>query len=167
MKRLFILFILALSISISGFTQVSNAKAMFLYNFSRLIKWPDANSQGEFIFGVVGNQDVYNDLVTITKGKKVGTQPIIVKLFKDTREITACHIIFVANNKLAQFNEILVKFQNRSSLIVTEKQGMISSGATIDFVVADNKLRYMISEENARKNNLVLSRNLQDMAMTN
>ena len=50
---------------------------------------------------------------------------------------------------------------------MTERQGMMQAPVPpIDFVVAENKLRYMISEENARKNNLVLSRNLQDMAMT-
>jgi hypothetical protein len=167
MKRLVLLILFIFAASFSGFSQISNAQAMFLYNFSRLIKWPESGTQTEFVFGVLGNQEVYNNLVTITNGKKVGTQSIVVKYFKDSREITACQVIFVANNKLAQFNEVLGKVQNKSSLIVTEKQGMISSGSTIDFVVADNKLRYMVSEENARKNNLVLSRNLQDMAVTN
>jgi len=167
MKRLLILLIFVPVLSLSGFSQVNNAKAMFLYNFSRLIKWPDANSQNDFVFGVLGNQEVYNNLVTITAGKKVGTQTIVVKLFKDPNQITTCHVLFIANNKLDQFNDILGRLQNKSSLIVTEKKGMLNSGATIDFVIADNKLRYMISEENAKKNNLVLSRNLQDMAMTN
>ena len=167
MKRLIIASLFIFTFSFSGFSQITNAQAMFLYNFSRLIKWPESNGQSDFIFGVFGNQEVYNNLVAITNGKKVGTQPIVVKFFRDPREITACHIIFISNNKLSQFNEVLGKMQNKSSLIVTEQQGMISSGSTIDFVVADNKLRYMVSEENARKNNLVLSRNLQDMAMTN
>lgn len=167
MKRLFILFFLAFTISVAGYSQISNAQAMFLYNFSRLIKWPETSSQGDFVFGVFGNQEVYNSLVSITKGKKVGIQPITVKYFKDTKEISACHIIFISNNRLSQFNEVVSRLQNKSSLIVTETQGMLSSGSTIDFVVAENKLRYMLSEENARKNNLVLSRNLQDMAMTN
>jgi hypothetical protein len=165
MKRLLILLTFISVISISGFSQVDNAKAMFLYNFSRLIKWPDANSQNDFVFGVLGNSEIYNDLVAITSGKKVGTQPIVVKLFKDPNQITNCHILFVANNKLDQFNDILNRLQNKSSLIVTEKKGMVNSGSVIDFVIADNKLRYMVSEENARRNNLVLSRNLQDMAM--
>jgi hypothetical protein len=167
MKRLLILMFFIFTISFPGFSQITNAQAMFLYNFSRLIKWPETNSQSDFVFGVFGNQEVYNSLVTITSGKKVGTQPIVVKLFNNPKEITSCHVIFISNNKLDQFNEVLGRMQNKSSLIVTEKQGMISSGSTIDFVVADNKLRYMVSEENARKNNLVLSRNLQDMAMTN
>jgi len=71
MKKLLLLLTFIPVISISGFSQVNNAKAMFLYNFSRLIKWPDANSQNDFIFGVLGNQEVYNSLVTITTGKKV------------------------------------------------------------------------------------------------
>ncbi|MBN1414836.1 MAG: YfiR family protein [Bacteroidales bacterium] len=167
MKRLILLILFILSVSTSGFSQISNAQAMFLYNFSRLIKWPETSSQGDFIFGVLGNQEVYNNLVTLTSGKKVGTQPIVVKFFRDPREITTCHVIFVANNKISLFNEVLSKVQNKSSLIVTEKQGMLNAGSTIDFVIAENRLRYMLSEENARKNNLVLSRNLQDMAMTN
>ncbi|OFY57144.1 MAG: hypothetical protein A2Y87_04565 [Bacteroidetes bacterium RBG_13_46_8] len=51
MKRLLTLIIIVSVISLSGFSQVNNAKAMFLYNFSRLIKWPDSNSQNEFVFG--------------------------------------------------------------------------------------------------------------------
>ena len=145
---------------------MTKTQAMFLYNFSRLIKWPEAYTQGDFIFGVLGNQEVYNDLVTITTGKKVGTQSITVKLFKDLSQITSCHILFIANNKLEQFDDILNRVQNKSSLIVTERKGMLNSGSTIDFVISDNKLRYMVSEENAKKNNLVLSRNLQDMALS-
>ena len=167
MKRFFTLIIFLLSISISGFSQLSNAQAMFLLNFSRLIKWPDTQSQGEFVFGVLGNQDVFNSLVTITAGKKVGLQPIVVKFYNDPREINTCHVIFIANSKISQFNELLARVQNKASLVVTEKTGMVNSGSTIDFVLAGNKLRYIVSEENARKNNLVLSKNLQDMAMVN
>jgi YfiR/HmsC-like len=166
MKRILMLMISVSALSFSCFSQMTKTQAMFLYNFSRLIKWPEANTQGDFIFGIVGNQDVYNDLVMITAGKKVGTQSITVKLFRDLNQITFCHVIFVANNKLEQFDDIIGRLQNKSSLIVTEKKGMLNSGSTIDFVISDNKLRYMVSEENARKNNLVLSRNLQDMALT-
>jgi hypothetical protein len=166
MKRLFPLLIFISALSLSGFSQMTKTQAMFLYNFSRLIKWPEAYTQGDFIFGVLGNQEVYNDLVTITTGKKVGTQSITVKLFKDLSQITSCHILFIANNKLEQFDDILNRVQNKSSLIVTERKGMLNSGSTIDFVISDNKLRYMVSEENAKKNNLVLSRNLQDMALS-
>jgi hypothetical protein len=166
MKRLLMLMFFIPVLSFSVFSQITKTQAMFLYNFSRLIKWPEVNTQGDFIFGVLGNQDVYNDLVTITTGKKVGTQSIVVKMFKDPNQITTCHVLFIANNKLEQFNAILNRVHNKSSLIVTEKKGMLQSGSTIDFVIAENKLRYMVSEENARKNNLVLSRNLQDMALT-
>jgi hypothetical protein len=167
MKRLLMLMILVPVVSFSSFSQVSKAQAMFLYNFSRLIKWPEANTQGDFIFGILGTEEVYNDLQHLTIGKKVGSQPIVVKLFKEPNQITACHVLFIANNKLGQFNEVLNRVQNKSSLIVTEKKGMLNSGSTIDFVLAGDKLRYMVSEENAKKNNLVLSRNLQDMALTN
>ena len=166
MKRLLMLMFFIPVLSFSVFSQITKTQAMFLYNFSRLIKWPEVNTQGDFIFGVLGNQEVYNDLVAITTGKKVGTQSITVKLFKDLNQITFCHVLFVANNKLEQFDDIVSRVQNKSSLIVTEKKGMLHSGSTIDFVIAENKLRYMVSEENARKNNLVLSRNLQDMAFT-
>lgn len=165
MKKLITLFTLVSMISLSGFSQVSNAQAMFLLNFSRLIKWPDTQSQGEFIFGVLGDQEVYNSLVAITAGKKVGLQPIVVKLYKDTKEIATCHVLFVSNSKISQFSDVLTRVQNKGSLVVTEKKGMVNSGSTIDLILAGDKLRYVLNEENARKNNLVLSKNLQDMAL--
>lgn len=167
MKKLLGLILITSFISLSAIAQISNAQAMFLYNFARLIKWPENAAQGDFIFGVVGNMEVYNNLVQITNGKKVGMQSITVKYFKEAKDLTNCHVIFVANNKIAQFNEIMSKAQNKAVLVVTEKQGMINSGSVIDFVISENKLRYVLSEENARKNNLVLSKNIQDMALAN
>ncbi len=167
MKKLLGLVLIISFISLSVNAQISNAQAMFLYNFSRLIKWPDNTAQGDFVFGVVGNIEVYNNLIQITNGKKVGMQNITVKYFKEAKEITNCHVIFISNNKISQFNEIMSKAQNKAVLIVTEKKGMINSGSVIDFVISDDKLRYIVSEENARKNNLILSKNIQDMAMAN
>ncbi len=167
MKKITGLIVIISFFSFSANAQISNAQAMFLYNFSKLIKWPENATQGDFVFGVVGNMEVYNNLVQITNGKKIGMQNITVKYFKEAKEISNCHIIFIANNKITQFNEIMAKAQNKAVLIVTEKKGMINSGSVIDFVITENKLRYIVSDENARKNNLVLSKNIQDMALAN
>ena len=34
-------------------------------------------------------------------GKKVGTQSIVVKVYKIPNQITTCHVLFISSNKLA------------------------------------------------------------------
>ena len=54
-------------------TELGKAQAFFIYNFSRLIKWPASYSQGDFVIGVLGDSQTYQNLVELTKDKKVGT----------------------------------------------------------------------------------------------
>ncbi len=60
MKKFFLLIplFLILKPEVKCQTDIPSAQAMFIYNFTRLIEWP--NKEGSFIIGVIGNQEVYN-----------------------------------------------------------------------------------------------------------
>lgn len=146
---------------------VSQAQSMFIYNFSRLIQWPASYNSGEFVIGVMGNNDLYNTLGSYVTSKKVGSQPISVKSFSDPADITKCHILFVGNTKVGKLNEIVSKLQGSNSLIITERKGMVDSGSAIDFFMEGDKLKFVMSTQNAQKYNLVVSKSLSDMAYNN
>jgi hypothetical protein len=153
-----------------GFAQVSSvsqAQAMFIYNFSRLIQWPAGSNTGDFTIGVIGDNEMYNCLVSFVSNKKVGSQSISVKKFEDLQSITRCHIIFIGDSKIGKLDEIISKLQGSNSLLVTERKGMINVGSAIDLFMVDDKLRYAMNSENAEKYDLVVSKSLQDMAYKN
>ena len=153
-----------------GFSQVSSvsqAQALYIFNFSRLIQWPAGSTSGEFVIGVVGDNDLFSSLTSYVANKKVGTQPIVVKKFDDPQSVARCHIVFVGDGKVSRLNEIIGKLQGSNSLIITERKGMINSGSAIDFFMEQDKLRFVMNSDNAQKYNLTVSKSLEDMAYKN
>jgi len=140
---------------------------MFIYNFSRLIQWPAGNTSGEFVIGIVGDNEMYTSLVSFVANKKVGSLPISVKKFDDALSISRCNIIFIGDAKISKLGEIISKIQGMNSLIITERRGMINSGSAIDFFLDQDKLKFVMNADNAEKYNLVVSKSLEDMAFKN
>lgn len=154
----------------AGLTQVSSvsqAQSMFIYNFSRLIQWPAASNTGEFVIGVIGDNEVFSSLSSFVANKKVGSQSIIVKKFDDPQSISRCQILFVGDSKISKFPEVISRIQGFNSLVITEKRGMINSGSAIDFILVEDKLKFVMNTENAVKYNLTVSKSLEDMAYKN
>jgi hypothetical protein len=167
-------FLLVLSIftipfftGLSQVTSVSQAQSMFIYNFSRLIQWPAGSSTGEFVIGVFGDNELYGSLLSFVANKKVGAQSIVVKKFEDPQSISRCQILFVGDSKISKFPDVISRIQDYNSLVITEKRGMINSGSAIDFVLVEDKLKFVMNPENAVKYNLTVSKSLEDMAYKN
>lgn len=170
MKKGAILIILMLTGMRFGYSQVSTvsqAQTMFIYNFSRLIQWPAGNTTGDFVIGVVGDNEMYNSLVTFVTNKRVGSQSITVKKFDEPQSISRCHIVFVGDGKINKLNEVISKLQGTNSLIITERKGMINAGSAIDFFMDQDKLKFVMNAENAEKYDLAVSKSLLDMAYKN
>lgn len=164
-KLLVILSLFILANVAHGQTSVAKAQAMFIYNFARLIAWPAEYQSGNFVIGILGTSNLESELENYCSSKKIGFQSITVKKFKDPEEITKCHIIFVTYGKSGKLSEVVSKVSQNSTLIVTEKRGVISEGSAINFIIGEDKLKFEMKVENASKYGLKISSRLQDMAI--
>jgi hypothetical protein len=158
------IFFLMLFSAMHAQTDLARAQSMFIYNFSRLIEWPANYKTGPFIIAVVGSSSIVNELKTYTSGKSVGSQPIMVKTFKNPSEISTCHILFVPFSETKQMQNILPQLASKNTLIITEKNGAIEQGSAINFVVVGDKLKFELSPGNATKYDIKLSSKLSEMA---
>lgn len=137
-----------------------------LYNFSRNINWPEENKTGEFVITIVGNSELHMEMAKLTRNMMVGKQPIQVKYCKTVNEISGYqHIVFVDSWQSTKISTLLQMVSGRSTLVVTENEGMIKKGSMINFVPVDGIMKFEINRENLRKNNLTLSSNLEKMAL--
>ena len=158
--------ILAVSISVSvkATGNLHNVEAMYIYNFLRHINWPESNVGNDFVIGVYGNSPVYDQLQEYAKNRKVGTKPIVVRKINSDSEAMNCQLVFVPSSNSGKIAGLKSQLGNRSCLIVSEKEGSISSGSTVEFLLKDDKLAFRISEERAKQQNLEVSRTLLNMA---
>lgn len=135
-------------------------------NFTKLVEWPQSYRQGNFVVGVVGESPLYNELVKMSKTKKVANQSLEVKKYKNTDDIGKCHIVYVSMSESESLASILKKVKSNSTLIISEKQGLVDKGAGINFIIKDNRQKFELNKKNVEKYKLKVSSNLEALAFT-
>jgi hypothetical protein len=141
-------------------------QALFVYNFTRYIEWP-SNSSSEFVIGVIGKSNIYNELQSVTQGKVVGSQSIKVKKVQNVNEMGFCNILFISNDVSSQVSQLAAQIKDNNTLIITERAGLINKGAGINFVINDGKQKFEINKLNLEKRGLKVNKQLVDMAVPN
>jgi len=144
---------------------IGQAQAVFIYNFTRLIEWPADYKSGDFIIGVYGSSEVFNEVKNFCNSKMVGAQPITVTKFANVDDIGKCHIVFVAYSKSKDIQAIASKVSANKTLIISEKKGALEDGSTINFVLIEDKLKFELKASNGVKNGLKIHSNLETMAI--
>src|SRR5205085_544825 len=127
MRTFFILlFLFFVSLNIRAQTNPSvedKVKAVFLYNFTRFIDWPDtsfSSKDAPLIIGIIGNDRFGTYLVDVVRGEKVDMHPIIVKHFSEVSEINSCHILYINSDEEGMVKSILDSLAGRSILTVND-----------------------------------------------
>lgn len=164
-RFLIISMLIVMGSGVKAVESISSAQAIFIYNFLRHVNWPEANTSNQFVIGVLGNSDTYDQLVEFTKDRKIGTKSIVVIKLKTIEETSQCQLLFVPAAKRSKISEIKNYIGTRPCLIVSESSGTTSSGSAIEFVVDNNKLKFHIDEANAKQQHLTISRALLDMSV--
>ena len=162
-NRLLIIFLLIFTSTLLS-AQIPKFEAIFIYNFTKYVKWPNNNAEF-FTIGVIGNSDVYKELETIAKNKKVDNKTILIKTYKKTEFIDQPKIIFIGKSKSNIIAEIITKLGSSNTLIITEKEGLSKKGSAINFVIRDNKQKFELNATNATKYGLQVSNALSQLAI--
>jgi hypothetical protein len=142
-------------------------KAAFLYNFSKFVEWPVAENQegGSFPLCVLGTDPFGPVLDATTNGKKVRGVPLIVRRIGSTTQASGCRILFICTSERKRFAKILEEIGVAEILTVSESHGFAAQGGIINFFLDDNdKVRFEINAENARRTGLQINAQLLELA---
>jgi hypothetical protein len=151
-------------------TQVFNGErfiAYSLYNFSKLIDWPNSGTLTNFQIAVVGDKKVYTELVELAKNKKVGNAVYQIDFYKTVEEMNGSHqIVYLSNLQSGNVKSLAQNPNMKNVLLVTEREGMTNAGSTISFLVNnEGQMGFEIAKSNALKNQLTIRSQLERMAM--
>ncbi|MEO8315030.1 MAG: YfiR family protein [Pseudomonadota bacterium] len=137
-------------------------KAVFVYNFSHFVDWPNtafAADADPFVIGVVGGDAFAVLLEDVVRGERVGDHPIQVRRFSASEAIGSVHILFVDRSGGAQL-ERAVAANGRGTLTVSDMDNATQHGAMIQLANINNRIRLRINVESARSAGLLLNSNL-------
>lgn len=140
-------------------------QANYLYNIAKLVEWKDEGMrQGNFIIGVIGGANLYQELIKQYSTRTIGKQPIEVRKLPRSTDVERCHILFVGKSELALLPDIYKQMQSRPTMVVTEYAGALEDGAVVNFVKVESLLKYELSMANAKKHGLVVGLTLKNLA---
>jgi hypothetical protein len=141
-------------------------KAIYIYNFTKYIEWPETYKQGNFVVGVYGNSGaLLNELNKMASIKTVGSQKLEIRSLSSAADASQCHIVYILSDNSPQLPDVLGKVKNRSALIVTDKAGLAAKGSGINFVIVDNKQKIELNKSNIEKYKLKVASTLVEMAL--
>ncbi len=139
-------------------------KASFVYNFAKLVGWPDKKSDGNFRIGILGDADLYKQIIEKYSGKQIGNQVIEIVQLLSPEQMPEMHILFISRTAAEMTTAISSKLNKEHTMIITEDEKGLSNGATLNFVVIDNQQKFEISETNAALQELTIGMTLKSLA---
>jgi hypothetical protein len=167
MKKLILMFI-ALAISIGVWAQeraTHEIHAAMLYNFIKYVQWPNEAEGGEFVVGVLGEDDVFNTLKTWYDGKPKGSKKYVIKKLAAASEAATCQVVYLGKGKSKEIENIVTSIAGKSVLTITDGNGLAKKGSCINFKVVDGKLKFELNQANVTSQNLKVSGQLSSMAI--
>lgn len=164
----FVLFALTGKISGQSLPPAEYAlKAVFLYNFTNFVAWPDtafADSQSAIVIGVLGDDPYGIYLDETVRNELVNNRPLEVKRFSRTDEVKECHVLYISNSEEAHARQIVDSLKDRSILTVSDADGFNDAGVMIRFATEKKKIRLKIDVEAAKRAELAISSKLLRLA---
>ena len=139
--------------------------AAMVYNFIKYVQWPDEGEGGEFVVGVIGDDNVFNTLKQWYDGKPKGSKKYVIKKLASAAESSGCQVVYVGKSKNKEFETIKASTLGKSILTVTDGNGMGQKGSCINFKVIDGKLKFELNQGTVSGSNLKISSQLSSMAI--
>jgi hypothetical protein len=143
------------------------AKAEMIYNVAKFIQWPGRafkDSEGQFVFAVMGEDPVAEALVSTLSGRTIAGRPVFVRFVKRIQDLSGSEIAYIAVSEEGRLVETLRALEGRSTLTVADLPDFIGRGGMVDFSQADGQPRFEIHRERAEKAGLKISSRLLAIA---
>jgi hypothetical protein len=142
-------------------------KAAFVYKFAEYVEWPAetfARADSPLVFGVVGAQELADELARLTEGRSVGGRPVAVRRLAPGAAWDGIHVVFVGGDEPERLVRTLAAGRGRPVLVVTESGDAPTPGSMINFVVVADKVRFDVALPAAEAARLKISSRLLTVA---
>jgi hypothetical protein len=102
-------------------------KAMFVFNFTKYVEWPEVNNPDVFTVGVIGESDIIEPLEKIAAQKKVNDKKIVIRKI-DLEDEEYYNIIIVSRSRINKLDLIEKKYAGKGVLIISDESARSGIG---------------------------------------
>lgn len=142
-------------------------KAAYLYNFGRFVEFP-ANAPSShaptFTICVIGHDPFGPALDTTISGAEIDGKKVVARRIAKVEDGASCQILFVSSSESKRLREILTSVSKMGILTVSDLPQFMQQGGMVQFVVADNRVRFAVNLQATQEAGLSLSSELLKVA---
>ena len=142
-------------------------KAVFIYNFTHFINWPERafdSQYDSFVIGIIGNDPIARYVETAIANERVGSHMLRFERYNSIKDIDKCHILYVASKDPDEIKEILESVDGKNILTVGDTPNFVRWGGMIRFYTEEGRIRLQINNTIAKEEGLKISSKLLRVA---
>jgi hypothetical protein len=139
-------------------------RATYLFRFSSYVEWPEASRHGDFLIGVVGDEEVRTHLERLINGMVVDGRQAKVRRVVGAKDLEGVHILYVGAKAFRSSRALREIAIRKPILIVTNSRDGLDGGGVINFVEVNRNLRFEISLDAADRGGLKIDSALLSVA---
>lgn len=143
-------------------------KAIFLFNFSRFVTWPEEafdSPSAPFHYCALGEGGLVVDaLEQSIVGETIDGRAILINQSPDTHEIEACHILFIGKNSPLEIETIMPQLTRGNVLAVSDTRGFVQRGGMMELANESGRIKLLVNTDRLDAAGLVASSKLLRMA---
>ncbi|WP_377702148.1 YfiR family protein [Pseudoduganella sp. UC29_71] len=144
--------LLLLAVHLHGRTQDQSVerqvKAAYLVKFAGFVEWPEGSfvrPDSPLLIGVMGADELAGQLERIVAGHSANGHPLQVKKLKKGEPPGHVHMLFLGTLDKASLQEVLAATRSQPLLTVSDSEEAHALGSIINFVLADERLRFEVA----------------------
>ena len=144
-------------------------KAAFMYNFARFTEWPtDAfvSESAELVIGVAGDEALRRRVDNVIRGKFAGIRALKTRHVKDPNDMASIQMLYIGGTAASRVEEFVQALHGVPVLTVSEVDGFVDKGGMINFLIANNRLRFEIGWDATEQSRLKVSSRVLTLALT-
>jgi hypothetical protein len=144
-----------------------SVKAAYLSKFGLYVEWPDKGFPAPntpLALCVAGEDSLGATLDKAAADQSGVGRPIVVRRLRTVGRDSGCHVLYIGGADALHTRQTIDAVRGTNVLTVSDVRGA-QSGAIINFVINDNRVRFDIDEEAAAQNGLAISSKLLQLAL--
>jgi hypothetical protein len=142
-------------------------KADYLYNFGKFVQWPPRSTEAkDDPFGIcVLGQNPFGTALQGLAGRTINGRTVASREVRKAQDAEKCHVLFVGDSEQGRVSFILAALKRSPILTVSDMPHFAAHGGMIQFVVKDNKVRFVVNRRAIERVGLSLSSELLKVAL--
>lgn len=142
-------------------------KAVFLFNFTRFVEWPEsafAATNAPLSIGIVGEDPFKQRLEEVIRGESVRGHRLKIKRLAIEDDLTGCQILFFSRAVKDRLTAAISQVRGRPILTVGDSDGMAERGVMINLPLAKDNVKMEINMRTVQQSGLTISSKLLRLA---